>query len=1425
MDLNGKEISYNGTPLLKRGLIGVNNGGDLTIKDSSDPSTGAIRPGENAYGVVAMTVPGDTDTNVAKLTLESGTLEGYYYGIVGNGKRGNTSVTITGGSVVGTLEDNSVGIYNPQAGSLTVTGGTVEGAMGIYVKAGNPIEIKGGTVIGNGAKGEYTPTGDGTKNTGDALVVDNCGYPGGVPGISVTGGTFRSENGNAVASYAKTGYTPVVGFISGGTYNKEFDETLCVSGYKLERNPDGTYGVVISDPLAKIVREGADVMYPSLEAAIADAQQNEIIILIKNIEVQAQILVDKACTIDLNSKVITYAGGTELNTGVIGIKHGGDLTIIDNSASSTGAIKSGTNAYAAVAMTVSGDTDDTKPSKLTLNGGYLEGKYYGITGNGSEGRGNTAIVINGGTVKGTVADDNTGIYNPQSGSLTISGGRVEGATGIYVKAGNPIAITGGEIVGTGNYAKYKPATGSFNSTGDGLVIDSCGYPGGVPGISITGGTFTSTNASPVASYAKPSETLVTRFVTGGTFNDQINAFLLEEGYVLVKSATDDTYGVEYSPVAQIGEETYASLGDAIKAVPLYGEIMILRDVDDAVGITVNGGKNFTVDFNGKVYTVGKPGAGSQGTESQAFQLLQGSTIVFKDGTIRCDENNKSAGASEKPILMIINNYANLTLQEMTIDGENIAHQKSQEGTDYNSYLVSTNNGKTTISGSTITALSTDVAFDSCYYFERYETAPTVVVTNSEITGDAEADAGKMIIENGTQISGTVTSFARKIELSSANGEVSLGEGTKKATENGKSYAWADGYVIITYGSTVSGIDANSGVITVEGNSTVTSSAKDCNGGWLIVNGATINATIAVDNRSLLDIYSGYFAPIEATDSGEGSIVITGGYFKEKVADSWMPLGYSCIENKEETTKAEYPWIVTTVDAEAAVTPVGGATEYYASVEKAVMVTSSAGTEFDKYNGATITLLKPAEIEKPSSVEFKRPVTFDLGGKILTVANSDGVGNIQIHENVTVRNGYIRTTQQSVEAKAYSVFEIEADGKILTLQSIDIEAYCPISLARDNAAAVIEDYKGSSIPSKYQVHTLVAASGGNLAGNKKLTINAGNFHITSWAYNEDAADKCHNAYAVNINGGSFIIDAWNNEAVKAKNETTISAGTFNLVPDEDFVVIPEGSYIIVDNANDAVGCVVSKDKTSAEACVKAKKLTDTNIYYTDLAKTIAAAAEGTTVMLANDVNHSDTEYRVKPNVTVDLAGYLLTCKAYTSQTGGYTMDSTLGVGAICTADREKPSVTIEEDNHGYISIVDPSCGCRFFSYGVRKSGPTQDKTDSKKYRIQYVIDIKDKNGDPDHSSKAYELMAAGNDVCGLSFVTDVSYRNKDYHFKYETLNLMKEYGQAQYNNSAIKAIEAYYILHKCESGDVLEVTATIKGITDFKHEQKYKKTFQ
>lgn len=227
-------------------------------------------------------------------------------------------------------------------------------------------------------------------------------------------------------------------------------------------------------------------------------------------------------------------------------------------------------------------------------------------------------------------------------------------------------------------------------------------------------------------------------------------------------------------VAKIGNIEYATLAEAVAAVHEKTSdersqtytIELLRDATGSgFGVGYDKIKNGTtegnnpvhinIEMNGHTYTVSKPTVGSSGTETNGLQLLKGSTVTFKNGTL-----NSVTGADSLPNGgILIQNYCNLTLENVTLDtsaNSNI------------SYVISNNFGSLTAKGNTvIKAADGKVAFDLWYG-----------MNDKGLYDDGVS------VTFGTDFTGSVTG---KIEYGAANRASTMQwpEKTKLTIENGK----------------------------------------------------------------------------------------------------------------------------------------------------------------------------------------------------------------------------------------------------------------------------------------------------------------------------------------------------------------------------------------------------------------------------------------------------------------------------------------------------------------------------------------------------------------------------------------------------------------------------------------------------------------
>ena len=473
--------------------------------------------------------------------------------------------------------------------------------------------------------------------------------------------------------------------------------------------------------------EGADG--DTLQNKINQASENATITLDKAYTESITIPEGKTITLDLNGQTLINEEGkhtitnegtlTIVGTGTVdNVSHGKGAVYNDAGATCTilggnytrsqengqSDSDSGGNSWYAIknfgTMTIGEEGAPNDAVKVSFTGkysslvanGWQDGKTAGNTNKEPAHVQDAQLTIHSGTFTGGI---NT-IKNDDYGNLTITGGVFENVAQYAVMNWNTASISGG--------AFHSEQWAVVNCGNSNLSMDK-------GELTISGGSFSGTNGS----VGRTTDAAAPQ-ITGGTFSSDVSAFA-GDGYVCVKQE-DGMYAVTGltadNAVAAIGETYYQSLAAAIDKVQAGETITLLRDVPNANGIAVPSEKSFTVDFNGHTYTLTGPGAGSSSTETNGFQLLKDSTITFQNGTIRIGQNANN-------IKRIIQNYANLTLEDMQIYAE---HQVGGED-----YALSFNNGTIVIKGNTSIYTTSDkaIAFDVC----KFSSYPGVTVTFDE----------------------------------------------------------------------------------------------------------------------------------------------------------------------------------------------------------------------------------------------------------------------------------------------------------------------------------------------------------------------------------------------------------------------------------------------------------------------------------------------------------------------------------------------------------------------------------------------------------------------------------------------------------------------------------------------------------------------
>ena len=493
--------------------------------------------------------------------------------------------------------------------------------------------------------------------------------------------------------------------ISGGLFTVEIEEAWCADGYIPTTEVVGEttyYTVKLGKYVARNTTTGQG--YETLVEAVAAAEADQEVKLLANVTLASSLNVNRNVVLELNGYNI------ESNTIKAIVISNAQLTVND---SENKGVISAPQATLYVA----------ENAKLIVNGGTIEGASA-IQGNGS--LNGTEVTISGGKIdgKGEIA-----IYHPQNGVLNINGGTIVGSAGVEMRAGT-LNMTAGTVEATGTFATRKHDSGQ---TVDGVAIALSQHTTNHNvDINITGGTIKS-SANGKAFY---QDRLTVTYTPSTNITADIAATVegaveaAELGYNIVEN--NGIYSLVYVGFeAQIGEVKYETLVEAVEAAQAGETVTLLKSATGA-GAKIN--KNITIDFGGYTYSFNE-GVGSGALTSNGFQLLQGNTVVLKNGEL----NVNAEDAAEFYIL--VQNYANLTVENMTLDGTNLDKWSTTDG---DSYVLSNNSGTVNITGATNITANNDgdkaFAFDVCKY-ANYAVPTVNVNTTGTIAGKIEVSEG------------------------------------------------------------------------------------------------------------------------------------------------------------------------------------------------------------------------------------------------------------------------------------------------------------------------------------------------------------------------------------------------------------------------------------------------------------------------------------------------------------------------------------------------------------------------------------------------------------------------------------------------------------------------------------------------------------
>ncbi len=544
------------------------------------------------------------------------------------------------------------GIYHPQAGALNISGGKIValGGCGILMRGGT-LNQTGGEVVATGDANFTGKIGDARVVVGTTGVVfdrDANYYDATNTTVTVSGDAKVSGSKAAVAVINSGNYSGADDAVTlkGGTYSGTLsDIEKYIDESSLTASNDGTVTLTADYYQAKV----GDTKYTSLAEAFSAAITGQTVTALcdvtdstKGIEVNG-----KSIAFDLNGKVvyldyveaqsgalINFLDNTAKSQPVVSDDYedvtysAGTLHVYnDLTATAGGSVIVNSGRYIndkGNLLKVNGDNTGASEvkSSVTVNGGYFESEMFTaspqgkgaivninggvlvardnavVGGNGTyndtKKLGGTTINITGGTLIGKNQSTSEGfaacgIYHPQEGTLTVSGGKIValGGCGILMRGGK-LNLNGGEIVATGDasFAGYICDSRVLIGT-TGVVYD---YDAGyydvnnvyalISNNAKVSGAKTAVevvNSNKVASAEEAVK------ISGGTFSSDVSDYCVD-GYVAVANG-DGTYGLvtgdiiigydNSSKVVAASEKSLEFTTDGLT------KLLVNADVDDA----------------------------------------------------------------------------------------------------------------------------------------------------------------------------------------------------------------------------------------------------------------------------------------------------------------------------------------------------------------------------------------------------------------------------------------------------------------------------------------------------------------------------------------------------------------------------------------------------------------------------------------------------------------------------------------------------------------------------------------------------------------------------------------------------------------------------------------------------------------------------
>lgn len=799
-----------------------------------------------------------------------------------------------------------------------------------------------------------------------------------------------------------------------------------------------------------------------------------------------------------------------------------------------------------------GNEHGSSSTSQTLNiyGEVSTAKAPSIQGNGTDRSVSHINIYDGAEVK----SNKVAIFLPQPCEVNMTGGTVEGYCGIGMKSGT-LNLSGGIVNGTStdtDISDQYSKTNGISYDGSAILIDSyIGYAGqvkinisgdatvksnystaireigntasqtNVVSVTVTGGKVLSGASKDAIQMREASVSTVS--LTGGTFSSDVSQYCAKNYYA--EKNEDNTYTVKSMKdiaVAQIGDTYYKTLADAVAAVQDGSTITLLKDTTGSgigtyktPGTDLNGNpqiaaKGFTIDFNHHTYSVDKPAVGSKRYETQGFHLeWKGSTnttpnITLKNGTLDVAQNH------DPNLKLLIQNYCNLTLDNMTVDGTNLTKGWASNGVPY-TYVTSNCNGTVNIKDTTIISENPvyDIAFDVDGLRNPYGPVQLIIDGSSKICGKFEVPAleGNSLTINSGYFTSNPSDYL-------ATGKGLVDSDLANYYKVGESY--------VTVDTDVKAGDAS--VSIPEGSSITQDDVK---------NAAQSQAT----QESLTKAASGLTSNKSVVGTADSAKEALGNKVQESQTVTVVVQPYLNVEVKELPTSSN---------------------DQTMSVNISALYNVIATTNPDNIstsNSVTMKEAQPMSVSTPVTIKLALPNGFANANDKLSIKHTKGNGSVEYYTGTVTTdttensnkfvtfttNGFSPFVIYAASANVASIGDGANQKVYPTLQAaVDaVQNGETINVTGTDLSATVSGNKSFTVTGKSV--TLTAASGYNLTKN-------GNKYTVSRQHSGSSSSGTPTTYAVNVNAAT-------NGAVAADKKTASKGTTVTVTasPSKGYVV--------------------------------------------------------------------------------------------------------------------------------------------------------------------------------------------------------------------------------------------------------------------------------